>query len=106
MEISYVPRGANRKEYLLVKEMKDDLIKSILETEDPELDKFLKENKIEGEAGEALVVVGKFLKSFKDKLPENTLSLMSKACGYPEPQPKKTDKAGPERGGQGIRRPR
>ena len=99
MEISYVPRGANRKEYLLVKGMKDDLFKSILETEDPELDKFLKENKIEGEAGEALVVVGKFLKSFKDKLPENSLSLMSKACGYPEPQPKKTDKAG--QGGDG-----
>jgi len=99
MEISYVPRGANRKEYLLVKGMKEDLFKSILETEDPELDKFLKENKIEGEAGEALVVVGKFLKSFKDKLPESTLSLMSKACGYPEPQPKKTDKAG--QGGDG-----
>ena len=101
MEISYVPRGANRKEYLLVKGMKEDTVKSILETDDPELGKFLKENKIEGEAGEALAVVGRFLKSYKDKLPENTLSLMSKACGYPEPaQPKKTDKAGGA-GGQG-----
>lgn len=102
MEISYVPRGANRKEYLLVKGMKEDTVKSILETDDPELTKFLKENKIDGEAGEALAVVGRFLKSYKDKLPENTLSLMSKACGYPEPaqSKKKTDKAGGA-GGQG-----
>ena len=101
MEISYVPRGANKKEYLLVKEMKKDAFVSLLETEDLELDKFLKEAKIDGEAGEALAVVGKFLKSFKDKLPENTLSLMSKACGYPEPaKPKKEDKSGGS-GGQG-----
>ena len=99
MEISYVPRGANRKEYLLVKGMKDDTFKSILETEDPELDKFLKENKIEGEAGEVLVVVGKVLKAYKDKLPGESFSLMAKACGYPEPQYKKTDKGG--KGGDG-----
>lgn len=38
-EVSFVPRGANMKEYLLVKEdrMKDDILKAILETPDEEL---------------------------------------------------------------------
>ena len=35
--ISFVPRGANRKKYFLVKEdraLKDDILKSILETDE------------------------------------------------------------------------
>jgi hypothetical protein len=86
-EISFVPRGANRKEYLLVKEdrMKSDVVLSILETPDEEVGKFLKEAQIEGEAGDVLAFVGKFLKSYKDKLPADALTIIGKACGYSAP---------------------
>ncbi len=82
-----MPRGANRKEYLLVKEdrMKSDVVLSILETPDEEVGKILKEAQIEGEGGDVLAFMGKFLKSYKDKLPADALTIIGKACGYPEP---------------------
>ena len=43
--ISFVPRGANRKKYFLVKEdrsLKQDILKSILETDEGEVSKILK----------------------------------------------------------------
>ena len=85
--ISFVPRGANKKEYLLVKEdrMKDDILKAILETPDEELSNLLKEAKIEGEAADILGGAALLLKSYKDKLPENALELLAKGCGYPKP---------------------
>lgn len=86
-EVSFVPRGANMKEYLLVKEdrMKDDILKAILETPDEELSNLLKEAKIEGEAADILGGAVALLKSYKDKLPENALELLAKGCGYPKP---------------------
>ncbi len=89
-EISFVPRGANGKEYLLTKEhkMKGDILKSIAETPDEELLKILNGEKLEKESLEVLEVVGSLLKSYKDKLPEGSLSILAKACGYPEPKPK------------------
>ncbi|VVB63285.1 Uncharacterised protein [uncultured archaeon] len=85
--ISFVPSGANRKQYLLVKEdrMKEDILKAILETPDEDLSNLLKEAKIEGEAADILAGAAALLKSYKDKLPENALELLAKGCGYPKP---------------------
>lgn len=50
---SFVPRGANRKKYFLVKEdraLKDDILKSILETDEGDISRVLKEAGLEGEA--------------------------------------------------------
>lgn len=90
-EISFVPRGANGKEYLLVKEhkMKETILKSIAETPDEELKKALSEAKLDKESLDVLGVVGSILKTYKDKLPAEALAILSKACGYPEPEPKK-----------------
>jgi hypothetical protein len=85
-EISFVPRGANKKEYLLVKEMKDDIILSLLQTPDEDLEKSFKEAKIGDEPREVLAIVGKFLKTYRDLLPAESMGILAKACGYPEPK--------------------
>lgn len=80
--ISFVPRGANKKEYLaVVKELKEDIVKTILETPDEDLAKALKEAGLEGEGAEALVGASKLLKAYKDALPENALAFLSKCTG-------------------------
>jgi hypothetical protein len=87
--ISFVPRGANRKKYFLVKEdrqLKKDIIKTILETDEGEVSKIMKEAKLEGEAVEVLEGAAKLLKAYKDELPEDALHILAKACGLPEPK--------------------
>lgn len=80
--LSFVPRGANMKEYLaVVKELKEDIVKTILETPDEDLAKILKEAGLEGEGAEALVGASKLLKAYKDALPENALAFLSKCTG-------------------------
>ena len=82
--ISFVPRGANKKQFLVVKEMKElkeDIVKTILETPDEDLAKILKEAGLEGEGAEALVGASKLLKAYKDALPENALAFLSKCSG-------------------------
>lgn len=87
-EISFVPRGANGKEYLFAKEheMKGDILKSIAETSDEELLKALSEAKLDKESLDVLEAVGSILKTYKDKLPAESLAILAKACGYPEPK--------------------
>ncbi|HOV51960.1 MAG TPA: hypothetical protein PKV83_03380, partial [Methanothrix sp.] len=95
-EISFVPRGANGKEYLLVKEhkMKGDILKSIAETPDEELLKALAEAKLDKESMDVLEAVGSILKTYKDKLPAESLAILAKACGYPEPKEPEKKKEG------------
>jgi len=88
--ISFVPRGANRKKYFLVKEdraLKDDILKSILETDEGDVSRVLKEAGLEGEAAGVLEAAAKLLKAYKDELPEGALQILAKASGLPEPQP-------------------
>ena len=88
--ISFVPRGANRKKYFLVKEdraLKDDILKSILETDEGDISRVLKEAGLEGEAAGILEAAAKLLKAYKDELPEGTLQILAKASGLSEPQP-------------------
>ncbi|MDM7913100.1 MAG: hypothetical protein QUS09_08390, partial [Methanotrichaceae archaeon] len=104
-EISFVPQGANGKEYLLVKEhkMKGDILKSIAETPDEELQKALTQAKLDKESLDVLEAVGSILKTYKDKLPADSLVILAKACGYPEPkepEKRKTDKGDKDEEGE------
>jgi len=87
-EVSFVPRGANGKEYLLVKEakMKEAILKSLVETPDEDLKKALSEAKLDAQSVDVLETVGRVLKAYKDRLPEQALAILAKACGYPEPK--------------------
>ena len=87
---SFVPREANRKKYFLVKEdraWKNDILKSILETDEGDISRVLKEAGLEGEAAGVLEAAAKLLKAYKDELPEGALQILAKASGLPEPQP-------------------
>jgi Asp-tRNA(Asn)/Glu-tRNA(Gln) amidotransferase B subunit len=89
--ISFVPRGANKKQFLVVKEMKEDIVKTILETPDEDLAKALQEAGLEGEGAEALVGAAKVLKAYKDALPENSIELLAKCTGLAMPESLKKD---------------
>ena len=97
-EVSFVPAGANGKEYLLVKEhkMKEAILKSIAETPDEDLKKALSGAKLDEESVDVLETVGSILKTYKDKLPEEALAILAKACGYPEPKEPEKDGKGKE----------
>jgi len=72
--------------------MKGDILKSILETPDEELSKALAaEAKLDKEALDVLEAVGSILKTYKDKLPTESLAILAKATGYPEPEKKKVE---------------
>ena len=100
--ISFVPRGANKKQFLVVKEMKElkeDIVKTILETPDEDLEKALQEAGLEGEGAGALVGAAKVLKAYKDALPEDAIALLAKCAGLALPESLKKDvpgKAGKE----------
>ena len=105
--ISFVPRGANRKKYFLVKEdraLKDDILKSILETDEGDISRVLKEAKLEGEAAGILEAAAKLLKAYKDELPEGALQILAKASGLPEPQPAAKRQTKEEGAGEGKKK--
>jgi len=92
--ISFVPRGANKKQFLVVKEikeLKEDIVKTILETPDEDLVKALQEAGLEGEGAGALVGAAKVLKAYKDALPENAIAILAKCAGLALPEFKKED---------------
>ncbi len=90
--ISFVPRGANKKQFLVVKEdMNEDIVKTILETPDEDLAKSLQDSGLKGEGAEALVGASKLLKAYKDALPENAITLLAKCAGLSMPEPMKKD---------------
>ena len=85
--IAFVPR-ANKKQYFLVKEdrqLKEDILKAILETDESEVSRTLKEAKLEGEAAGVLEATAKILKAYKDLLPENALQIRPKPAAFPSP---------------------
>ena len=105
--ISFVPRGANRKKYFLVKEdraLKDDILKSILETDEGDVSRVLKEAGLEGEAAGVLEAASKLLKAYKDELPEGALQILAKASGLPESQPTAKGHAKEEGAGEGKKK--
>ena len=105
--ISFVPRGANRKKYFLVKEdraLKDDILKSILETDEGDISRVLKEAGLEGEAAGVLEAAAKLLKAYKDELPDGALQILAKASGLPEPQPAAKRQTKEEGAGEGTKK--
>jgi hypothetical protein len=105
--ISFVPRGANRKKYFLVKEdraLKEDILKSILETDEGEVSRIVKEARLEGEAAGVLEAAAKLLKAYRDELPEDALKILAKACGLPESEPV-VEKNDPKNEGEGNEGP-
>ena len=105
--ISFVPRGANRKKYFLVKEdraLKDDILKSILETDEGDVSRVLKEAGLEGEAAGVLEAAAKLLKAYKDELPDGTLRILAKASGLPEHQPAAKRQTKEEGAGEGKKK--
>jgi len=102
-EISFVPRGANQKQYLLFKEsgeLNEEVLRKILEAPDEGVSRVLKEAKIEGQAAEVLMGAAKLLKAHKGQLPENALELLAKSCVEPEPEPEETDDEEDSKGGE------
>ncbi len=102
--ISFVPRGANKKQFLVVKEdVREDIVKSILETPDEDLAKALQGAGLEGEGAEALVGAAKVLKAYKDALPEDAIALLAKCTGLALPAMKKDMPKQPQEGvGEGA----
>jgi len=97
--ISFVPRGANKKQFLVVKEdMKEDIVRTILETPDGDLAKALQGAGLEGEGAEALVGAAKVLKAYKDALPEDAIALLAKCTGLALPAMKKDMPKQPQEG--------
>ena len=58
--------------------MKDDILKSILETDEGDISRVLKEAGLEGEAAGVLEAAAKLLKAYKDELPETALQILAK----------------------------
>ena len=102
--ISFVPRGANKKQFLVVKEdVREDIVKSILETPDEDLAKALQGAGLEGEGAEALVGAAKVLKAYKDALPDDAIALLAKCTGLALPAMKKDMPKQPQEGeGEGA----
>jgi hypothetical protein len=67
--------------------LKDDILKSILETDERDISRVLKEAGLEGETAGFLEAAAKLLKAYKDGLPDGDLQILAKASGLPEPQP-------------------
>ena len=105
-EISFVPRGANNKIYLIFKGademgLEEDILRAILGTpldKEDQVDGVLKEHKIEGDAAAVLKAVVKLTKAFEDVLPKDVPSVIAKCAGYPAPVPEKKDETNEEAG--------
>jgi hypothetical protein len=105
--ISFVPRGANRKKYFLVKEdraLKEDILKSILKTDEGEVSRIVKEARLEGEAAGILEAAAKLLKAYRYELPEDALKILARTCGLPESEPM-VEKNDPKNEGEGNEGP-
>jgi len=89
--------------------LKDDILKSILETDEGDISRVLKEAKLEGEAAGILEAAAMRPKAYKDEVPDGALQILAKASGLPEPQPAteghtKEEGAGRERKGRALLR--
>ena len=84
--------------------MKDDILKSILETDEGDASRVMKEAGLEGEAAGVLEAAAKRLKAYNDELPDGALQILAKASGLPEPQPATEGHTKEEGAGAGKKR--
>jgi hypothetical protein len=99
VEVSLVPRGANRKKFLLTKSadevpMNEEILKSLLEADlkdEDKLNTILKKNMVPEEAYDPIKAAIRLLNSVKDKIPSGSgaeiISTLSQWVGIEPPKP-------------------
>lgn len=101
IEVSLVPRAANKRKFLLLKSdgggegMHDEILKELLITElenENEVEEVLKQQKMTGPAMNAVKGALRLLSGFKDQLPKDIMNTMANLAGYGYAAPKKQEK--------------
>jgi hypothetical protein len=107
-EVSLVDKGANKKpRFPIVKElgMDQEILKAVLETpmdEETSLEEWVKKADLSDKGSSAVKGMIRILNGFRDELPEDVVSVLTKAAGFPVPEDedeekkKKKKKARPE----------
>lgn len=102
-EVSLVPKGANRKKFLLLKEeevsnMPDmqEILRAVLETEldnEVAVEEVLKTASLSEQAASAIKGALRLLEAYKDELPKDIMQTLAGLVGYGYPAPtQKTEK--------------
>lgn len=100
-EVSIVPRGANKKKFLIFKEVDspmEEILKAVLETpleNEAEVDRMLKAAKLSEKAQGAVRGALKILSAYREELPKDILNTLAGLAGYGYPAP--TEKEGKEK---------
>lgn len=99
VEVSLVPKGANRKKFLLFKSEEvtpmEEILKAILETnleDEPKVDEVLKAAKISDKAQNAVKGALRLLNAYKDELPKDIMKTLAGLAGYGYPEPAQKQK--------------
>jgi len=93
VEVSLVPRGANRKKFLIFKEddpPMEEILKAVLETEledEQKVEEVLKAAKLSDKAKGAVKGALKILSAYKDELPKDIMKTLAGLAGYGYPEP-------------------
>jgi hypothetical protein len=106
-EVSLVDKGANKKpRFPITKElgMDQEILKAVLETptdENASLEEWVKKADLSDKGSSAVEGIVRILNGFRDELPEDVFSVLTKAAGFPVPEDedeekKKKKKACPE----------
>lgn len=112
VEVSLVPRAANKKKFLLLKseggnEM-DEILKALIEAElddEQNVDKVLKAGKVSDKAANAVKGALKLLNAFKDELPKDIMNTLASLGGYGYAAPTQMAKQTCGTGGAGGYKP-
>ncbi len=98
VEVSLVPKGANRKRFLIFKEddpPMQEILKAILETElddEKKVDEVLKAAKLSDKAQNAVKGALRLLNAYKDELPKDIMKTLAGLAGYGYPEPTEKQK--------------
>jgi len=92
-EISFVPKGANGKTFLIFKGfdemgLEEDILSAILGTpldKETQIDGIFKEHKVEGDAATVLKGAIRLIKAYEDVLPKDVATVIAKCSDYPAP---------------------
>jgi len=93
VEVSLVPKGANRKRFLIFKEddsLMEEILKAVLETEledEQKVEEVLKAAKLSGKAQNAVKGALRLLNAYKDELPKDIMKTLAELAGYGYPAP-------------------
>jgi len=97
VEVSLVPRGANKKKFLIFKEddsPMEEILKAVLETElddEQRVEEVLKAAKLSDKGRNAVKGALRLLNAYKDELPKDIMKTLAELAGYGYPAP--TEKA-------------